>query len=49
MAVLNDLFGIGIMAFEETPLAIDPLELASKLEEFFEFFQGELLLQAEGE
>jgi len=49
MAVLNDLFGIGIMAFEEIPLAIDPFELVSKLEEFFEFFQGELLLQAEGE
>ncbi len=49
MAVLNDLFGVGILAFEETPLAIDAFELASKLEEFFEFFQGELLLQAEGE
>jgi hypothetical protein len=49
MAVLNDLFGVGIQAFEETPLAIDALELASKLEEFFEYFQGELLLQAEGE
>jgi hypothetical protein len=49
MAVLNDLFGIGIQSFEETPLAIDELELASKLEEFFEYFQGELLLQAEGE
>jgi hypothetical protein len=48
MVVLNDLFGVGIQAFEETPLAIEPLELASKLDEFFEYFQGELLDQTEG-
>lgn len=47
MLVLDDLFGVGIHAFRETPLCIEPLELASKLEEFFEFFQGEILLQAE--
>lgn len=49
MAVLNDLFGVGILSFEEVPLSIEPLELASKLDEFFEFFQGELLLEAGGE
>lgn len=47
MAVLNDLFGAGIQAFKETPLAIEPLELASKLEEFFEYVQGEMLLEAD--
>lgn len=47
MVVLDDLFGVGIRAFRETPLAIQPLELAAKLEEFFDYVQGEMLLQAD--
>ena len=47
MLVLDDLFGVGIHAFRESPLCIEPLELASKIEVFFEFFQGEILLQPE--
>ncbi|MBD5778290.1 hypothetical protein IEN85_02130 [Pelagicoccus sp. NFK12] len=47
VAVLNDPFAAGINAIEETTLQLDPLELASKLEEFGEHVQGEILLQAE--
>ena len=47
MVVLDDLFSVGIRAFRETPLAIQQLELATKLEEFFEYVQGEMLLQAD--
>ena len=47
VAVLDDLFGVGIQAFKEKPLCIHPLELASKLDEFNEFIQGKLLMQAE--